>query len=148
MTVTARKCKSDSDDQEVTIIEVDGEPGEVESEDKPDATSLAGASDDIDMAKALHDEYVIKNTMVSALEYAHSELGLDISETVQTAAQGIITTASKLAKKVHESPQLKHELGVVATRWNSDYDCLQSLINLRICIEMLIEDSANNLDTF
>ncbi|EUC66606.1 HAT family dimerization protein, partial [Rhizoctonia solani AG-3 Rhs1AP] len=188
MTVTARKRKStsaksklprkrrrgvkstlddDSTIREIALIESGGDPGEAESEDELEATSVSGEPDDIDAAKALHDEYVIMNTMVSALEYARTKLGLNIPETVHTAAQGIITTASKLAKKVHESPQLKHELNAciervahqlstnrrslarrVATRWNSDYDCLQSCIDLRICVEMLIEDSVNGLDTF
>ncbi|CCO37739.1 hypothetical protein BN14_11898 [Rhizoctonia solani AG-1 IB] len=83
--------------------------GDAESESESDAPdSVPG--DSIDIGKAVHDEYVIKSNMDSALHYARTQLGIEIPEAVHIAAQGIITLASKLAKKVHESPQLKHEL--------------------------------------
>jgi hypothetical protein len=72
--------------------------------------------------------------------------------------------ASALAKKLHKSPTLQSKFEVlidgakeqlktlrralarrVATRWNSDYECLLSLSELRPCVEMLTAESANGL---
>ncbi|EUC55345.1 hAT family dimerization protein [Rhizoctonia solani AG-3 Rhs1AP] len=97
-------------------------------------------------------------------QFARNVLKLAISDSMLALARGVLSKAASLARKLHDSPtlqakfkglieaslsQLKTDRRALArrvpTRWNSDYECLLSLLELRPCVEMLTADSENNL---
>ncbi|KEP46987.1 hAT family dimerization protein [Rhizoctonia solani 123E] len=162
------KSTNDTIEEHQLLVE-EGDPGagETDSEDEFEVGGqlLPGEATAKNDAKILHDRYVIKDTIESALQYVQTDPSLDITEAMQVAAQSIITKAAKISRMVHEKPELKHKLDQlidgafsslktarrtlarrVATRWNSDFECLESHRDLRICIEGLIGDPSNNLE--
>ncbi|KAG8684477.1 hypothetical protein FRC09_015359 [Ceratobasidium sp. 395] len=137
------------------------EGGADESSDLEDDSVATMVEKGLDEDKVLHDQYVIKETTEEAIQYAQRTLKLKITNAMQAAARGVL---SKAAKKLCKSPTLQAKFEVlidgareqlntlrralarrVPTRWNSDYECLLSLSDLRPCVEMLTADSANGL---
>ncbi|QRV80904.1 hAT family dimerization protein [Ceratobasidium sp. AG-Ba] len=131
-----------------------------------ESSFVTGSSlpDDIDEARRIHDERIVSEVTAEGLQYACKQLGLTITDTMKAYAQGVLTKAGKLARKLHDTPtlQAKFELlidasreqlqslrralaGRMPTRWNTDYECLLSLKELKPCVQMLTAQTENNL---
>ncbi|KAG8732363.1 hypothetical protein FRC10_000970 [Ceratobasidium sp. 414] len=111
--------------------------------------------DGIDEARQQFDERTVNETTAEGLRYVVKVLGLTITDSMR---------AGKLAQKLHNSPTLQAKFETlidaaiqqlrtarralarrIATRWNSDYECLSSLKELNPCVQMLTAESANEL---
>ncbi|QRV85677.1 hAT family dimerization protein [Ceratobasidium sp. AG-Ba] len=82
--------------------------------------------DEIDEARQEHDERVV-------------------SEATAEGAQGVLTKAGKLARKLHHNPMLQAKFEKLIEAWNTDYECLLSHQELKTCVEMQTAESENDL---
>ncbi|EUC60796.1 hypothetical protein RSOL_365480, partial [Rhizoctonia solani AG-3 Rhs1AP] len=146
----------------IKIVLDEGEDARDHDSDAEDDTELSGDMVMLDADRALHDTFVIKKTTTEAVQFARNVLKLAISNSMLALLKGY--SAASLAHKLHDSPslqakfeglikaslsQLKTDRWALArrvpTQWNSDYECLLSLLELCPCVEMLMADSENNL---
>ncbi|CAE6526037.1 unnamed protein product [Rhizoctonia solani] len=153
------------EDQIEIALDIGEDAGDRDSDiDAEDDSGLSGDMAALDADRALHDTFVIKETTTEAVQFARNVLKLAISDSMLIMARGVLSKAASLARKLHDSPTLKAKFEAlieaslsqlktarralarrVPTRWNSDYECLLSLWELRPCVEMLTADSENNL---
>ncbi|CUA71497.1 Putative AC transposase [Rhizoctonia solani] len=143
------------------VIDEGEDAGDLNSDVEEDGLEEDAAMLDAD--RALHDTFVIKETTTEAVQFAR-KLKFPITDSMLALARGVLSKAASLACKLHDSPTLQAKFEAlieaslsqlktgrralarrVPTRWNSDYECLLSLLELRPCVKMLTADSENNL---
>ncbi|QRV82276.1 AC transposase [Ceratobasidium sp. AG-Ba] len=155
-----QKGKAPAKKVETTIANIDEDSDEENTDDE-------GPKDHIDNAQIAHDQFVLRECTEAALLYGKDVLGLVVNDETRAVAREIITKCGKLAKRVHQSPELKYKLEAlvnsltstlqtgrrtlaryISTRWNSVCECLESHRELQACVEMLTADAANGLREF
>lgn len=131
--------------------------------DDPDSEMQDG----VDSGQLLHDTSLVQEATEIAEEQLVSIDKLKVTVSDRIAAAAILSNASALARKVNDSTTLKaiFELLVladikagklegkkmaldrrVATRWNSDLQCLAAFIYFKVQIKKLIAEHSNLAD--
>ncbi|KAE9383065.1 hypothetical protein BT96DRAFT_961106 [Gymnopus androsaceus JB14] len=120
----------------------------------------------VSTAQLIHDTGVVKSIRARAIAEMAIK-GVQITAATQKCAEGIIPKVSGLARRVHDSssvlkpeferlvmstPDLNTDKTVlsrrVATRWNSEYGCLDDHITLRRPVEALTGQTKHKLSAY
>ncbi|KAE9383088.1 hypothetical protein BT96DRAFT_961105 [Gymnopus androsaceus JB14] len=111
----------------------------------------------VSTAQLIHDTGVVKSIRARAIAEMAIK-GVQITAATQKCAEGIIPKVSGLARRVHDSSSvLKPEFERfgntvlsrrVATRWNSEYGCLDDHITLRRPVEALTGQTKHKLSAY
>ncbi|EUC55935.1 hAT family dimerization protein, partial [Rhizoctonia solani AG-3 Rhs1AP] len=131
-----------------------------------DDTEVLG-SDNIDPAQFEHDTLVIQDSVLQAIKQVSTSEGIVPTKSELQDAQPIMSIVSGLARRVHDSPQLKMKLEeiismypelkylkrkslprCVPTRWNTDCAALDGHIHLRGPVQWLTSEPSLKLQNY
>ena len=126
------------------------EPDPTERDMLEELIDLAGADDQADDAKVAEINEKVSAFRTQAVEEAR-KLGIQVSSDEASVALGLFPKVAGLARRLHDSSTLQSKFARlitsgqitslvrrVTTRWNTDFDCLQSHIALEREIVALI----------
>ena len=126
------------------------EPDSTEQEMLAELVDLAGTGDQTDDARTTEINEKVSAFRTQAIEEAR-KLGIQVSSEEATVALGLFPKVAGLARRLHDSSTLQSKFARlitvgqitalvrrVTTRWNTDFDCLQSHITLECEIIALI----------
>ncbi|KDN47302.1 hypothetical protein RSAG8_03781, partial [Rhizoctonia solani AG-8 WAC10335] len=136
-----------------------------EGVDADDAEVLG--SNNVDPAQFEHDTLVVQDSILQAIEQVSASKGIVPTKSELQDAQSIMSIVSGLARRVHDSPQLKLKLEEiismypelkdskrkslprrVPTRWNTDHAALDGHIHLRGPVQWLTSEPSLKLQHY
>ncbi|GBE89936.1 Putative AC transposase OS=Zea mays PE=2 SV=2 [Sparassis crispa] len=120
----------------------------------------------LDDGKAAHDEAAVSSVHAQAIRIAREDYHITMTAQEESDAQSLFTKVAGLARHLHDSPTLQEKFEKlvdaqadlvgskkaldrrVATRWNSDFACLNAHIHFETPVRQLTSDLKNELQGY
>ncbi|KAL6299790.1 hypothetical protein BKA93DRAFT_741807 [Sparassis latifolia] len=120
----------------------------------------------LDDGKAAHDEAAVSSVHAQAIRIAREDYHITMTAQEESDARSLFTKVAGLARRLHDSPTLQEKFEKlvdaqadlvgskkaldrrVATRWNSDFACLNAHIHFETPVQQLTSDLKNELQGY